>query len=47
VTGIAASREEIVEGTGALAGATGYLFVSGFNLDGQVESELTGKGCLP
>jgi hypothetical protein len=41
------SLEDIIAGTGQFAGASGYLFVSGFVDEGHVESRVTGKICIP
>ena len=37
----------ITDATGELAGATGYLFVSGFNRGGTIETTVSGEICLP
>ena len=44
-SGAVTAMQVIVEGTGAYEGATGYFFVSGFNVGGHVETEVTGKIC--
>lgn len=45
--GVTAAFQRIVDATGELAGATGYFFVSGFNVNGHVVTKVTGTLCLP
>jgi hypothetical protein len=43
--GVVNAFQRIVGGTGEFAGATGYLFVSGFNRSGQVATTVHGEIC--
>jgi hypothetical protein len=45
--GVTSAFQRIVDATGELAGATGYFFVSGFNIGGHVVTKVTGTLCLP
>lgn len=45
--GVVNAFQRIVAGTGEFAGATGYLFVSGFNRSGQVVTTVHGEICTP
>ncbi len=47
--GAVTAYQEILEGTGSLAGASGYFFVSGFKSpDGEtITTQITGEICLP
>lgn len=48
-TGFVTAHQQIVEGTGKFAGATGYLFVSGrwVDDDTRISTKLSGEICLP
>lgn len=46
-SGAVTAMQLIIGGTGAYDGATGYLFVSGFNLGGHVETDVSGTICRP
>lgn len=46
-SGVVNAFQRIVGGTGEFAGATGYLFVSGFNSNRQVTTTVHGVVCLP
>ena len=46
-SGAITAMQVVVSGTGVYAGATGYLFVSGFNRGGHVETEVFGQICRP
>ena len=46
-SGAITAFQKIVQGTGALAGATGYFFVNGFNRGGKIETTVTGEICFP
>lgn len=46
-SGAVTAFQKIVEGTGAMAGATGHLFVSGFSRNGRVETTVSGEVCFP
>ena len=46
-SGAITAMQVVVSGTGIYAGATGYLFVSGFNRGGHVETEVFGQICRP
>ncbi len=46
-SGAITAFQKIVQGTGALAGATGYFFVNGFNRNGRIETTVSGEVCLP
>lgn len=45
--GVVNAFQRIVDGTGEFAGATGYLFVSGFNRSGHVVTTVGGTICTP
>ncbi len=48
--GYVTAHQQILEGTGAFAGATGYLFVSGIHLGDSastIVTAVTGELCLP
>lgn len=48
-TGFVTTHQQIVEGTGRFAGATGYLFVSGrwVDDDTRISTRVSGELCLP
>jgi hypothetical protein len=46
-TGAITAHQQILGGTGFYTGASGHLFVSGFNIDGHVETEVIGRICRP
>jgi len=46
-SGAVTAFQKIVSGTGAMEGATGHFFVSGFRRNGQVETTVTGEVCVP
>jgi hypothetical protein len=46
-SGALTAFQKVIDATGEWSGATGYLFVSGFNIDGHVVTTITGKLCLP
>ena len=46
-SGAVTAFQQITDGTGELAGATGYLFVSGFSRNGTVETTVSGEICFP
>lgn len=46
-SGVVSAFQLIVEGTGEFAGATGYLFVNGFNRNQRVVTSITGEICTP
>jgi hypothetical protein len=45
--GVVSAFQRIVGGTGEFAGATGYLFVTGFNRSGHVVTTVHGTICEP
>src|SRR5262245_3027351 len=45
--GVTAAFQRVVSGTGDFDGATGYFFVSGFNIGGHVVTKVTGTLCVP
>lgn len=45
--GVVSAFQRIVGGTGEFAGATGYLFVTGFNRSGHVVTAVRGTICTP
>ena len=45
--GVVNAIQRIASGSGEFAGATGYLFVSGFNRSGQVTTTVHGEICTP
>ncbi len=46
-SGAVTAFQKIIEATGDLAGATGYLFVSGFSLNQHVDTLVMGQICFP
>jgi hypothetical protein len=46
-SGAVTAFQKITSGTGDLEGATGYFFVSGFNIDNHVVTKVMGRICLP
>lgn len=46
-SGVVNAFQKIVSGTGEFEGATGYLFVSGFNRNQQVVTTVHGEICKP
>jgi len=46
-SGAVTAFQKITSATGALTGATGYFFVSGFNINNHVVTKVTGRICLP
>jgi hypothetical protein len=46
-SGAVTAFQKIVSADGELAGATGYLFVSGFSRNGRVETSVMGEICFP
>ena len=46
-SGAVTAYQKILNATGALAGATGHFFVSGFSTNGRVVTEITGEICFP
>lgn len=46
-SGAVTAHQQIVEGTGSFAGATGHFFVSGHRANGTVTTRLSGELCLP
>ncbi len=46
-SGVVNAFQRIVAGTGEFAGATGYLFVSGFNRNQRIVTTVTGEICTP
>lgn len=46
-SGAVTAFQSITDATGELAGATGYLFVSGFSRNGTVETTVSGEICFP
>jgi hypothetical protein len=46
-SGAVTAYQKVVGGSGEFEGATGYLFVSGFQKDGHVETEVIGEICRP
>ena len=46
-SGAVTAHQQILSGTGSFAGVTGYFFVSGFNVNGHVTTELIGEICRP
>lgn len=46
-SGAVTAHQQILAGTGAYAGVTGYFFVSGFNINGHVTTEVIGEVCRP
>lgn len=46
-SGVVNAFQRIVAGTGEFAGATGYLFVSGFNRNQRIVTTVRGEICMP
>ena len=46
-SGVVSAYQKIVEGTGEFAGATGYLFVTGFNRNQRIVTTVSGQICQP
>jgi hypothetical protein len=46
-SGVVNAYQKIVAGTGEFEGATGYLFVSGFNRDQRIVTTIHGEICTP
>ncbi len=46
-SGAVTAHQQILGGTGDFAGATGHFFVSGFNRNGHVTTEVIGEVCRP
>jgi hypothetical protein len=46
-SGAVTAFQKITSADGALTGATGFFFVSGFNIDNHVVTKVTGRICLP
>jgi hypothetical protein len=46
-SGVVNAFQTVVSGTGEFAGATGYLFVSGFNRDQRIVTIVKGEICKP
>ena len=46
-SGVVNAFQRIVAGTGEFAGATGYLFVSGFNRNQRIVTTVSGEICKP
>jgi len=46
-SGAITTFQQVIDATGELAGATGYLFVNGFNRGGTIETSVTGEICFP
>ena len=46
-SGVVNAYQKIVAGTGEFAGATGYLFVSGFNRNQRIVTTVRGEICRP
>jgi len=46
-SGVVNAYQTIVSGTGEFEGATGYLFVSGFNRNQRIVTTVTGEICKP
>ena len=45
-SGAVTAYQQVTGGSGEYAGATGYLFVSGRNVDGVIVTHITGELCL-
>jgi hypothetical protein len=45
--GVTAAFQRVVDATGEFTGATGYFFVTGFNIGGHVVTKVTGTLCVP
>jgi len=46
-SGAVTAYQQIVEGTGEFAGASGYFYVSGRRVSGVVTTRISGELCLP
>jgi len=46
-SGAVTAYQQILDATGELAGTTGHFFVSGFNINNHVVTEITGEICFP
>jgi len=46
-SGAVTAYQKIIDATGALAGASGHFFVSGFSANGRVVTQVTGEVCFP
>ena len=46
-SGVVMAYQRIVAGTGDFSGATGYMFVTGFNRNQRIVTKVTGEICLP
>jgi hypothetical protein len=46
-SGAVTAFQKILSADGALTGATGFFFVSGFNINNHVVTKVTGRICLP
>lgn len=46
-SGAVTAFQKIIDATGDLSGTTGYFFVSGFNVNGHIETSVTGEICVP
>lgn len=46
-SGVVSAYQKIVQGTGEFTGATGYLFVNGFNRNQRIVTTVRGEICLP
>jgi hypothetical protein len=46
-SGAVTAYQKIVDASGDFEGATGYLFVSGFNRNQRIETIVTGEICMP
>jgi hypothetical protein len=47
LSGVVNAYQRVVSGTGEFSGATGYLFVSGFNRNQRVVTRVHGQICKP
>ena len=46
-SGVVNAYQRVVSGTGRFEGATGYMFVSGFNRNQRIETIVNGRICTP
>jgi hypothetical protein len=46
-SGAVTAHQQILGGTGAYEGVTGHFFVSGFNVNGHVTTDVIGEVCRP
>ena len=46
-SGMVSAFQRIAGATGEFSGATGYLFVTGFNRGGRIVTRVTGEICMP